>query len=71
MDLSSIEQIIRTQIPNAQDSEVELYLDSVKRDMGFGADYSDMSEDDIVEDFEFYFQSKMDESKKPTTKMKK
>ena len=71
MDLSSIEQIIRTQIPNAQDSEVELYLDSVKRDMGFGADYSDMSEDDIVEDFEFYFQSKMDESKKPSTKMKK
>jgi hypothetical protein len=71
MDLSSIEQIIRTQVPNAQDSEVELYLDSVKRDMGFGADYSDMSEDDIVEDFEFYFQSKMDESKKPSTKMKK
>ena len=71
MDLSSIEQIIRTQVPNAPDSDVELYLDSVKRDMGFGADYSDMSEDDIVEDFEFYFQSKMDESKKPTTKMKK
>jgi hypothetical protein len=71
MDLSSIEQIIRTQVPNAQDSEVELYLDSVKRDMGFGADYSDMSEDDIVEDFEFYLQSKMDESKKPSTKMKK
>jgi hypothetical protein len=71
MDLSSIEQIIRTQIPNAQDSEVKLYLDSVKRDMGFGADYSDMSEDDIVEDFEFYLQSKMDESKKPSTKMKK
>ena len=69
MDLSSIEQIIRTQVPNAPDSDVELYLDSVKRDMGFGADYSDMSEDDIVEDFEFYFQSKMDESKKPTTKM--
>jgi hypothetical protein len=71
MDLSSIEKIIRKQIPNAQDSEVKLYLDSVKRDMGFGADYSDMSEDDIVEDFEFYFQSKMDESKKPSTKMKK
>jgi hypothetical protein len=71
MDLSSIEQIIRTQVPNAQDSEVELYLDSVKRDMGFGADYSDMSEDDIVEDFEFYIQSKMDEAKKPSMKMKK
>ena len=71
MDLSSIEQIIRTQVPNAPDSDVELYLDSVKRDMGFGADYSDMSEDDIIEDFEFYFQSKMDESKKPSTKMKK
>ena len=71
MDLSSIEQIIRTQVPNAQDSEVKLYLDSVKRDMGFGADYSDMSEDDIVEDFEFYFQSKMDEAQKPSMKMKK
>lgn len=71
MDLSSIEQIIRTRVPNAQDSEVELYLDSVKRDMKFGADYSDMSEDDIVEDFEFYFQSKMDEVKKPSMKMKK
>jgi hypothetical protein len=69
MDLSSIEQIIRTQVPNAQDSEVELYLNSVKRDMKFGADYSDMSEDDIVEDFEFFFQSKMDEVKKPSTKM--
>jgi hypothetical protein len=69
MDLSSIEQIIRTQVPNAQDSEVELYLDSVKRDMKFGADYSDMSEDDIVEDFEFFFQSKMDEVKKPSMKM--
>ena len=52
MDLSSIEQIIRTRVPNAPDSEVELYLDSVKRDMGFGGDYSDMSEDDIVEDFD-------------------
>ena len=71
MDLSSIEQIIRTQVPNAQDSEVELYLDSVKRDMGFGGDYSDMSEDDIVEDFEFYIQSKMDEAQKPSMKMKK
>ncbi len=73
MDLSSIEQIIRTQIPNAQDSEVELYLNSVKRDMGFGADYSNMSEDDIVEDFEFYIQSKMDidEAQKPSMKMKK
>ena len=71
MDLSSIEQIIRTQVPNAPDSDVELYLDSVKRDMGFGADYSDMSEDDIVEDFEFYFQSKMDEAQKPSMKMKK
>ena len=71
MDLSSIEQIIRTRVPNAPDSEVELYLDSVKRDMGFGGDYSDMSEDDIVEDFEFYIQSKMDEAKKPSMKMKK
>jgi hypothetical protein len=71
MDLSSIEQIIRTQVPNAQDSEVELYLDSVKRDMEFGGDYSDMSEDDIVEDFEFYIQSKMDEAQKPSMKMKK
>jgi hypothetical protein len=73
MDLSSIEQIIRTQIPNAQDNEVELYLNSVKRDMGFGADYSNMSEDDIVEDFEFYIQSKMDidEAQKPSMKMKK
>jgi len=71
MDLSSIEQIIRTQVPNAPDSEVELYLDSVQRDMKFGGDYSDMSEDDIVEDFEFYIQSKMDEVKKPSMKMKK
>jgi len=71
MDLSSIEQIIRTQVPNAPDSEVELYLDSVKRDMKFGGDYSDMSEDDIVEDFEFYIQSRMDEVKKPSMKMKK
>jgi hypothetical protein len=71
MDLSSIEQIIRTQVPNAPDSDVELYLDSVQRDMKFGGDYSDMSEDDIVEDFEFYIQSKMDESQKPSMKMKK
>ena len=71
MDLSSIEQIIRTRVPNAPDSDVELYLDSVERDMGFGGDYSDMSEDDIVEDFEFYIQSKMDEAKKPSMKMKK
>jgi hypothetical protein len=60
MDLSSIKKIIRKQIPNAQDSEVKLYLDSVKRDMGFGADYSDMSEDDVVEDFEYYIQSRTD-----------
>ena len=71
MDLSSIEQIIRTRVPNAPDSEVELYLDSVQRDMKFGGDYSDMSEDDIVEDFEFYIQSKMDEAQKPSMKMKK
>ena len=71
MDLSSIEQIIRTQVPNAPDSDVELYLDSVKRDMKFGGDYSDMSEDDIVEDFEFYIQSRMDEAQKPSMKMKK
>ena len=71
MDLSSIEQIIRTQVPNAPDSEVELYLDSVQRDMKFGGDYSDMSEDDIVEDFEFYIQSRMDEAQKPSMKMKK
>jgi hypothetical protein len=71
MDLSSIEQIIRTQVPNAPDSDVELYLDSVQRDMKFGGDYSDMSEDDIVEDFEFYIQSKMDEAQKPSMKMKK
>jgi hypothetical protein len=30
-----------------------------------------MSEDDVVEDFEYYIQSRMDEAKKPTTKMKK
>ena len=30
-----------------------------------------MSEDDIVEDFEFYIQSRMDEAKKPSMKMKK
>jgi hypothetical protein len=30
-----------------------------------------MSEDDVVEDFEYYIQSRMDEVKKPTTKMKK
>jgi hypothetical protein len=71
MDLSSIEQIIRTQVPNAPDSDVELYLDSVQRDMKFGSDYSDMSEDDIVEDFEFYIQSRMDEAQKPSMKMKK
>jgi hypothetical protein len=71
MDLSSIEQIIRTQVPNAPDSDVELYLDSVQRDMKFGGDYSDMSEDDIVEDFEFYIQSRMDEAQKPSMKMKK
>ena len=70
MDLSSIEQIIRTQVPNAPDSDVELYLDSVQRDMKFGGDYSDMSEDDIVEDFEFYIQSRMDEAQKPSMKMK-
>ena len=71
MDLSSIEQIIRTQVPNAPDSDVELYLDSVDRAILRGGDYSDMSEDDLVEDFEYYIQSRMDEIKKPTTKMKK
>jgi hypothetical protein len=71
MDLSSIEKIIRKQVPNAQDSEVELYLDSVDRVLSRGGDYSDMSEDDVVEDFEYYIQSRMDEVKKPTTKMKK
>jgi hypothetical protein len=71
MDLSSIEKIIRKQVPNAQDSEVELYLDSVDRVLSRGGDYSDMSEDDVVEDFEYYIQSRMDEIKKPTTKMKK
>jgi hypothetical protein len=71
MDLSSIEQIIRTQVPNAPDSDVELYLDSVDRVLSRGGDYSDMSEDDVVEDFEYYIQSRMDEIKKPTTKMKK
>jgi hypothetical protein len=71
MDLSSIEKIIRKQVPNAQDSEVELYLDSVDRVLSRGGDYSDMSEDDVVEDFEYYIQSRMDEIKKPTTKMKR
>jgi hypothetical protein len=71
MDLSSIEQIIRTRVPNAQDSYVELYLDSVERALARGGDYSDMSEDDVVEDFEFYIQSRMDEAKKPSMKMKK
>jgi len=71
MDLSSIEQIIRTRVPNAPSDYVELYLDSVDRILSRGGDYSDMSEDDVVEDFEYYLQSKMDEVKKPTTKMKK
>jgi hypothetical protein len=71
MDLSSIEKIIRKQVPNAQDSEVELYLDSVDRVLSRGGDYSDMSEDDVVEDFEYYIQSRMDEIKKPITKMKR
>jgi hypothetical protein len=60
MDLSSIEKIIRKQVPNAQDSEVELYLDSVDRVLSRGGDYSDMSEDDVVEDFEYYIQSRTD-----------
>ena len=71
MDLSSIEQIIRTRVPNASSDNVELYLDSVDRVLSRGGDYSDMSEDDVVEDFEYYIQSRMDEIKKPTTKMKK
>jgi len=71
MDLSSIEQIIRTRVPNAPSDNVELYLDSVDRVLSRGGDYSDMSEDDIIEDFEYYIQSRMDEVKKPTTKMKK
>ena len=71
MDLSSIEQIIRTRVPNAPSDNVELYLDSVDRVLSRGGDYSDMSEDDVVEDFEYYIQSRMDEIKKPTTKMKK
>jgi hypothetical protein len=71
MDLSSIEQIIRTRVPNAPSDNVELYLDSVDRVLSRGGDYSDMSEDDVVEDFEYYIQSRMDEAKKPTTKMKK
>jgi len=71
MDLSSIEQIIRTRVPNAPSDNVELYLDSVDRVLSRGGDYSDMSEDDVVEDFEYYIQSRMDEVKKPTTKMKK
>jgi hypothetical protein len=50
---------------------VELYLDSVDRVLSRGGDYSDMSEDDVVEDFEYYIQSRMDEVKKPTTKMKR
>ena len=70
MDLSSIEQIIRTRVPNASSDNVELYLDSVDRVISRGGDYSDMSEDDVVEDFEYYIQSRMDEIKKPTTKMK-
>lgn len=71
MDLSSIEQIIRTKVPNASSDNVELYLDSVDRVLSRGGDYSDMSEDDVVEDFEYYTQSRMDEMKKPTTKMKR
>ena len=71
MDLSSIEQIIRTRVPNAPSDNVELYLDSVDRVLSRGGDYSDMSEDDVVEDFEYYIQSRMDEIKKPTTKMKR
>ena len=71
MDLSSIEQIIRTRVPNASSDNVELYLDSVDRVLSRGGDYSDMSEDDVVEDFEYYIQSRMDEIKKPTTKMKR
>jgi hypothetical protein len=71
MDLSSIEKIIRTRVPNAPSDNVELYLDSVDRVLSRGGDYSDMSEDDVVEDFEYYIQSRMDEVKKPTTKMKK
>jgi hypothetical protein len=71
MDLSSIEKIIRTQVPNAPDSDVELYLDSVDRALSRGGDYSDMSEDDVVEDFEYYIQSRMDEAQKPSMKMKK
>ena len=71
MDLSSIKQIIRTRVPNAPSDNVELYLDSVDRVLSRGGDYSDMSEDDVVEDFEYYIQSRMDEIKKPTTKMKK
>jgi hypothetical protein len=71
MDLSSIEQIIRTRVPNAPSDNVELYLDSVDRVLSRGGDYSDMSEDDVVEDFEYYIQSRMDEIKKPITKMKR
>jgi len=78
MDLSSIEQIIRKQVPNAQDSEVELYLASVNRDFKRGDEekYSEYGENEFVVDFENYIADRsadaydLDEAKKPTTKMK-
>ena len=41
-------------------------------DAALGGMYDPVYEgEDIVEDFEFYIQSKMDEAKKPSMKMKK
>jgi hypothetical protein len=79
MDLSKIESIIRKNLPNAQDGEIELYLDSVSRDLKRGDEeqYSDYSEEDFVEDFENYIADKsadafdLDEVSKPSMKMKK
>ena len=61
IDKAKLEDFIKYALKNEIDSQVEVYLDSVRRDISRGDldQYVEMDVDDIIEDFENYIADKL------------
>ncbi len=61
IDKTKLEDFIKYALKNEIDSQVEVYLDSVRRDISRGDldQYAEMDVDDIIEDFENYIADKL------------
>lgn len=62
IDKTKLEDFIKSALKDEIDSQVEVYLDSVRRDISRGDldQYAEMDVEDIIEDFENYIADKLD-----------